>query len=80
MNSNITNAAVVSIVFLVVKFIEMRFIEKESRPLKYLFKDALLVFFSAVVGFFLLEKVRPVVESAVAGSSNPSVFTDNPEF
>jgi len=35
-------ATIISIVFFIVKFIEMRFIEKESKPLKYLVRDTLL--------------------------------------
>ena len=47
-------AAVISIIFLIVKFIEMRYIEKDSKPLKLLIRDALLVYFSVVSGYFIL--------------------------
>ena len=39
-------AAIISIIFVIGKFIEMRFIEKESKPLKLLIRDALLVYIS----------------------------------
>ena len=39
-------ATIISITFFIVKFIEMRFIKKESNPLKFLIRDALLVYFT----------------------------------
>ena len=43
MDNIFTFATVISFIFLIVKFIEMRFVEKESKPLKLLIRDALLV-------------------------------------
>lgn len=68
-------AALISIIFLISKFLEMRFIEKESKPLKLLIRDTLLVYFSVVVGHFVLKQVNPIIHS-----SAPQVFTDNPGF
>jgi hypothetical protein len=70
-------AGVISIVFLISKFIEMRFIEKENKPLKLLIRDSLLVYFSVVSGYFILEQLNPIVNKA---SEKIPVFTDNPEF
>ena len=47
-------AAITSIVFFIAKFIEMRFVEKESKPLKFLIRDSLLVYFSVVFGNFVI--------------------------
>ena len=77
------NAIFISVVFFIVKFIEMRFLEKESKPLKLLVKDTLFVFFSVVVGGFLLDQLKPLIQSAGDSSglpNNPNVFTDNPAF
>jgi hypothetical protein len=73
-------AAVISIVFLIAKFIEMRFIEKESKPLKFLIRDALLVYFSVVFGNFIIGQINPIVNSVSGGSKVTPVFTDNPGF
>jgi hypothetical protein len=74
-------AAFISIIFLIIKFIEMRFIDKESKPLKLLIRDALLVFFSIVFGNFILDQLEPIIsETSEFTNSNPSVFTDNPGF
>ena len=75
-------ACVISLVFLVFKFIEMRFIEKESKPLKHLVRDTLVVYSSSILGFLLLDQLRPVLNEVVEGGSSgpPAVFVDNPTF
>jgi hypothetical protein len=70
-------AGIISIVFLIAKFVEMRFVDKESKPLKLLIRDALLVYFSVICGIFVLEQLRPMNSE---GPVSPQVFTDNPEF
>ena len=73
-------AAVISVIFLISKFIEMRFIDNESKPLKLLIRDTLLVYFSVIVGYFIMEQLKPVLETVGENISAPQVFTDNPEF
>jgi hypothetical protein len=74
-------AGIISFVFLIVKFIEMRFIDKENKPLKFLIRDSLLVFFSVVSGLFVIDQLKPVIQEGGEGSIvNPAVFTDNPGF
>jgi hypothetical protein len=70
-------AGLISFVFFVCKFIEMRFIEKESKPLKLLIRDTLLVYFSVLTGNFLLNQLKPSIQE---GGAAPAVFTDNPDF
>ena len=70
-------AAIISIIFLIAKFLEMRYVEKESKPLKFLIRDALLVYFSVVAAHYLIKQVNPIMRS-VGGA--PQVFTDNPDF
>ena len=74
-------AAIISIIFLILKFIEMRFIEKEIKPLKVLIRDALLVYFSVISGYFILEQLRPVIQNGGNLTTNTTpIFVDNPEF
>ena len=79
MDSIFIIAAVVSFVFLIFKFIEMRFIEKDSKPLKLLIKDSLFVYFSVLLGSFILDQIKPLRISSDEIRS-PQVFTGNPEF
>ncbi len=69
-------AGIISVIFLIIKFIEMRFVDKESKPLKLLIRDTIVVFFSVISGNFIMEQLSPVMQK---GGVTP-VFTDNPEF
>ena len=73
-------ATVVSIIFLLMKFAEMRLFEKESKPLKLLIRDALLVYFSVLTGCFILEQLNPVIVEGGTVVKNPAVFTGDPNF
>ena len=72
-------AAVISLTFLVIKFLEMRYIEKESKPLKFLIRDTLLVYFSVILANFVMDQMNPIM-TAGAGKKVTPVFTDNPTF
>jgi len=73
-------AAIISFIFLIAKFIEMRFVDKESKPLKVLIRDALVVYFSVVSGHFILNQINPLIKDIAGGSKVTQVFTDNPGF
>jgi hypothetical protein len=80
MDNIFINAGIISFVFLIAKFIEMRFFERENKPLKVLIRDALLVYFSVLSGYFVLDQLKPVIQDGGNGSITPQVFTDNPNF
>jgi hypothetical protein len=73
-------AAIISFVYLIAKFIEMRFVDKENKPLKFLIRDAILVYFSVVSGNFIINQMSPVIKDVTGGSKATPVFTDNPGF
>jgi len=72
-------AGIISVIFFIAKFLEMRYIDKEPKPLKILIRDALLVYVSVVTGDFILSQLSPVINETVAPSI-PLAFTDNPPF
>ncbi len=69
-------AAFISLLFLVGKFIEMRFIDKENKPVKFLIRDALLVYVSVVSGHYIFEQFGPITEM----NTEIKAFTDTPGF
>ena len=77
MESIFVTALVIAVVFLIAKFLEMRIIDKESRPLKGLVKDALIVYLSVLFGHFVIQQVAPVVKKSVQFTP---AFLDNPGF
>ena len=73
-------AAVISFTFLVAKFLEMRFIEKESKPMKLLIRDAIVVYFSVIISKFIMNQFTPVIIKVGGEKILTPVFTDNPGF
>tara|TARA_B000000557_G_scaffold193718_1_gene159153 strand:+ start:376 stop:609 length:234 start_codon:yes stop_codon:yes gene_type:complete len=69
-------ATAVSICFLVGKFIEMKFILKENKPLKVLFRDAVFVYISVILGSMIVESFSSVDILKKA----PEIFTNKPDF
>ena len=77
MNDVFVNAGVIAVVYLLIKFVEMRMILKEARPVKDLLRDAIIVYISAVSGMFIIEQMGSV---SVTGKNSTNVFVGNPEF
>ena len=75
MESNMMISLVAAFLFLLFKFIEMRFIEKENKPLKNILKDAIIVFVSSCVGILAIEQFPSVSEEGQA-----AVFVNKPDF
>jgi hypothetical protein len=72
-------AGVISVIFLIGKFLEMRYVDKEPKPLKLLVRDTLLVYVSIIFGNFIVEQLNPVINEIDVPSA-PLAFTDNPPF
>ena len=72
-------AGIISIIFFIAKFLEMRYIEKDAKPLKVLIRDSLIVYISVVSGSFILDQVNPIIKDNIMLTS-PIAFTDNPPF
>jgi heme/copper-type cytochrome/quinol oxidase subunit 3 len=89
MNSNAyIVSGIIAFVFLVAKFIEMRFANNKSggeddepvvKPMKFLLRDALLVYVSSLLGFYIIAQFE---EHSSSGSAAKDVaaFTGGPDF
>jgi hypothetical protein len=75
MSALLMSGLVVSIMYIIFRFIEMRFILKENKPLKVLFRDTIIVYLSTVSGLFVLDQFATTI-----ARSAPKVFTDIPNF
>lgn len=77
MSSSIFLTAIaVSLAYLVFRFIEMRLILKENKPLKILARDTLLVYLSVLLGNFIMNQFG----SSSMEKKLTEVFTNSPEF
>ena len=84
MNDILSVSVFTSVIYLIVRFINMNFVEKEPQPVKELFKDGLFVFISVNLGFFILSQVTSFSLSGGDLSASPGksveAFTGDPEF
>lgn len=71
-------SGIVAFVYFLMKFIEMRFLLKESKPIKILLRDSLLVYLSSVVALFIYDNVSD--NGKPSGNVDVQVFTGNPGF
>jgi hypothetical protein len=81
-------SALVTLLFSVLKFIEMKYIDKETRPMKLFVRDSIIVFVCTLVcsyAFFsfdvyITDFFNVVTDSKVINPANTQVFTDVPGF
>ncbi len=72
-------SGIISVIFFIAKFLEMRYIDNEPKPLKILLRDSLLVYISVICGSFILDQLNPVINETII-PTEPLAFTDNPPF
>tara|TARA_B100000886_G_scaffold314974_1_gene252604 strand:- start:63 stop:311 length:249 start_codon:yes stop_codon:yes gene_type:complete len=82
MNNILYVSFFISVIYLIVQFINKNFIEKDPKSIKVLIKDTLLVFVSINLGDFLLNQITPGLTQISETTINKSVeaFTGEPEF
>lgn len=81
MSSSFWNAFIISVVYFIIRFIEMRFIIKENKSLKLLFRDTFIVYFSVIIGDFLLDQMNSIVQfGGERINMKIPVFIDEPKF
>jgi len=67
---------VIAIIYFLVKFAEIKVINKENTPIKFLIRDTVLVFVSGLTGMYVINYFNvETIKSTAAGA-----FTGNPDF
>lgn len=85
MKTVILTAVITSVIYLILKVIEIKFIEKTEVNIKLIIKDTLLVFFSVISGHFIFTQIKPLMNGIVSEETSATtpkvqVFTDHPSF
>ena len=73
----------ISVLFCIIKLLEVKYIEKEMPPLKFIVRDTLIVMISSFVPIFVFIKMSDKLGNFFGGSSlstSPEIFTDTPGF
>ena len=73
-------STLIAIVYFLAKFIEMRFVLKEIKPLKVLIRETLLTYVSTVIGLFIANQFDMMKTAVNAIGGGVNVFVDNPGF
>ena len=72
-------STIIAFLYLLIKFAEMRMVNKETKTIKELVTDSLIVFISVICGNFVFVQMQPLSEM-ILGDGNAQAFTDNPNF
>lgn len=78
---------IITMLYCVSKFIEIKYLG-DSKPLKEVVRDSLIVFISSITGAFLYfyfqtsisDFLNTITETKVLNNETTQVFTGNPEF
>jgi hypothetical protein len=73
-------AIITTVLFCIMKFVEIRFIEKrkEIKPLKYFVRDLVFVFVSSIITGFIFFGANKQISEFVNTITNTKVMTDGP--
>lgn len=77
--NKVLSSSLISIIYLIVKFLEMRFVSKENKPLKNLVLDGLIVFIASIITSFIFEQFD-ITDILNKINKTPVIITDNPAF
>lgn len=78
----------VSVIFSILKFIEMKYIDKEAKPMKLFVRDSIVVFICTLLAshlffsfdIYITDFFNVVTDTKVINPANTQVFTDVPGF
>jgi hypothetical protein len=72
---------ITGVIYFIIKFLEMRFIESESqKPMKVLIRDTIVVCVSSIIGVYIISQFKILTKNDVTVGSAPAVFVDTPGF
>ena len=68
---------IIAVCYLAFKIIETKFITKDEKPIKMIFRDTLIVYIASLCGFFVFSQVEPITDNI---KTTPNVFVNDPDF
>lgn len=77
MEKYLIHSGIISFIYLLLKFVEMRITKNEAKPMKELIRDTVIVYLSAIIGLYIIGEFMPTT-TVVKTVTN--VFTDVPGF
>ena len=83
MNKVFIGSGFIAIIFLLVKFVETKYVTKINKPIKEFIRDTTFVYVSSLAGLFLIDnlKLSPISSKSTGNKTvKPPAFVDNPTF
>ena len=77
MEKYIIHSGIIAFVYLLMKFVEMRIVVKETKEMKELIRDTVIVYLSSMIGLYIINEFMP---SNSVTKTVTNVFTDAPWF
>jgi hypothetical protein len=74
---------VISVIYVVINLLELKYFDNASestKSIKQIVKEGLIVYLSAISGFYILQQFTPEVKKIISNETPPLVFIDNPPF
>ena len=77
MEKYLIHSGIISFIYLLLKFVEMRITKNEAKPMKEMIRDTIIVYLSAIIGLYIIGEFMP---TTTGGKTVTKVFTDVPGF
>ena len=78
MEDNIIITFIIVLLFFIIKFIEIKFIRKETVNIKDIIRDSIIVCISSILGTYLVQQFN--ITSIISNSKGTNAFVDKPDF
>lgn len=76
MENIFTYSLLISLSFIIIKFIETKIILKNNeQSIKHLIKDSIIVYLSSFIGLYVVQQINPEITT-----TEPGAFTEKPGF
>ena len=75
MNGHFATAGVVSVIYVVIKMLETKYVTKTAKSIKETTRETIIVYVSSILALFVIEHIDG---SDITSSSQAKVFLDNP--
>lgn len=81
-------SVVISVLYIFAKIVEMKYVEKQMKPFKFVLRDSVVVFLSSFVGLFfgfmlqgnVTDFMNVMTNTKSFTPNDTQVFTGDPEF
>ena len=79
MEDTIIITFIVVLIFFIIKFVEIKFVRKETINIKDIIRDSIIVCIASILGTYLVQQFN-ITSIISGGSKGTTAFVDKPDF